>query len=48
MPGAEQLRAEKPAGGGERLQAVQPGARQTEPLQQARDRSVDVKLRIYF
>ena len=40
VPGAEQLRGEKPARGGERLQAVQPGAQQTEPLQQARDISM--------
>ena len=37
VPGAEQLRGEKPAWGGERLQGVQPGAQQTEPLQQARN-----------
>ena len=37
VPGAEQLRGEKPAWGGEWLQGVQPGAQQSEPLQQARD-----------
>ncbi len=45
MSGAEQLRGEKPAWGGEWLQGEQPGAQQDHPIQQAWHYDMDEPIR---